>query len=95
MPDVKTFINKYFPDARYCSGEYSCKCPAHNDIRESLHVRQGDVPDGNGSTKIIMNCKAGCSNEEILKTLGASMDEINGRNRKRDIWKKLERYFNN
>ena len=41
-----------------------------------------------------MNCKAGCSNEEILKTLGASMDEINGRNRKRDIWKKLERYFN-
>lgn len=93
MPDVKTFINKYFPDARYSSGEYSCKCPSHNDIRESLHVRQGDVPDGNGGTKIVMNCKAGCSNEEILKTLGASMDEINGRNRKRDIWKKLERYF--
>ena len=82
MPQVETFIQKYFPDAEYRSGEYCCRCPAHNDVKASLHVKQGDKPDGTGSTKIVMNCKAGCTNEEILEALGASLEEINGRDRK-------------
>lgn len=93
MPKVETFIEQYFPDAIYRSGEYCCCCPAHNDVRESLHIRQGDLPDGNGSTKIIMNCKAGCTTEEILKALGASIEEINGKNRIQEIRKKIEKYF--
>ena len=93
MPNVETFIERYFPDARYSSGEYCCRCPAHNDIRESLHIRQGEKPDGTGSTKIVMNCKAGCTNEEILKALGASLEEINGKDRQQEIRKKLEKYF--
>ena len=93
MPKVETFIQKYFPDAEYRSGEYCCRCPAHNDVRESLHIRQGDKSDGNGSTKIVMNCKAGCTNEEILEALGASLEEINGKDRRQQIQKKLEKYF--
>lgn len=93
MPNVEHFINKYFPDARLIGGEYYCRCPAHDDVRESLHIRQGDVSDGNGSTKIVMNCKAGCSNEDILSELGASLEEINGRNRRDEIRKKIEKQF--
>ncbi len=93
MPQVEEFINKYFPYAVFRGGEYHCKCPAHDDNRESLHIKQGDVPDGEGGTKIVMNCKAGCSNEEILKELGASWDEINGRSRTEEVRKKLQRYF--
>jgi len=93
MPQVKTFIQKYFPDAEYRSGEYCCRCPAHDDVKASLHIKQGDKPDGTGSTKIVMNCKAGCTNEEILKALGASLEEINGRDRINMVRQKLEKCF--
>lgn len=93
MPSVENFIEKYFPDANYIGGEYHCRCPAHNDLRASLHITQGDESDGYGSTKILMNCKAGCSTKEILEKLGASWSEINGKDRRDEIRKKIRRHY--
>lgn len=95
MPNVERFINKYFPDADLIGSEYHCRCPAHDDLKASLHITQGNEDDGNGSTKILMNCKAGCSNTSILKALGASWAEVNGRNQMEEIRKKIERHYQN
>jgi len=97
MPNVETFINKYFPDAVLIGSEYHCRCPvpAHEDYKASLHITQGEDPDGYGSTKILMHCKAGCSNSSILKALGASWSAINGRNQIEAIRKKITRHYRN
>lgn len=97
MPNVETFINKYFPDADLIGSEYHCRCPvpAHEDLKASLHITQGEEPDGYGSTKILIHCKAGCSNSSILKALGASWSEINGRNQLEAIRKKITRHYRN
>ena len=93
MPRVEEFIDKYFPDARYQSGEFCCRCPSHDDIRESLHITQGDESDGDGSTKILMHCKAGCTTGQILKALGAKWEEISGKDPRDVVWKKIQHYY--
>lgn len=93
MPKVESFINKYFPDADLIGSEYHCRCPAHEDLKASLHITQGADPDGYGSTKILMHCKAGCSNASILKALGASWSAINGRNQFEAIRKKIIKHY--
>ena len=93
MPKVETFIRKYFPDADLIGSEYHCRCPAHEDYKASLHITQGEEPDGNGSTKILMHCKAGCTNGSILKALGASWSAISGRNQLESIRKKIKRHY--
>lgn len=93
MPNVNLFIERYFPDAYFQGGEYHCRCPAHNDLKESLHITQGDESDGNGSTKILMNCKAGCKTADILKALGASWSEINGQNKRDQMLKKITKHY--
>lgn len=46
------------------NGQYSARCPAHDDRRASLSVSTGQ--DG----KILMHCHAGCTVKEILDALG-------------------------
>src|SRR5580698_9006520 len=40
-------------------GQYSARCPAHNDSNPSLSIREGD--DG----KVLFYCHAGCSFEKV------------------------------
>lgn len=50
--------------------QYSARCPAHDDKRASLSVSVGE--DG----KILFNCHAGCTPQEITQALGFSMEDL-------------------
>ena len=51
------------------SGEYTAKCPAHNDRTASLTVTVKDSPK-DGRERIYFHCHAGCSNDAIMGRLG-------------------------
>ena len=48
---------------------FTCRCPAHEDNRSSLHV---DSKNG----KILMRCFAGCEVESIVEALHLSMSDL-------------------
>ena len=50
--------------------QYSAKCPAHDDRKASLSVSEGE--DG----RILLNCHAGCSAEEICGALGIKVSDL-------------------
>jgi hypothetical protein len=45
-------------------GRWICSCPAHEDKNPSMNVRE--LPD----LKVLMICRAGCTNREIVEALG-------------------------
>jgi hypothetical protein len=51
-----------------------CRCPAHDDSTNSLHVtiKTGD----DGQPKIMLKCHAGCSNAEILRAMGEGFSSL-------------------
>src|SRR5579871_2598615 len=49
---------------------YSCCCPAHDDQNPSLSVSEGK--DG----KILVNCFAGCSVEDICQSLNLQISDL-------------------
>ncbi len=49
--------------AKQVSGEWRCRCPAHDDSDPSLWLRQAD--DG----KILLHCFAGCSQDSVIGAL--------------------------
>lgn len=51
-------------------GQYSARCPAHDDKRQSLSVSCGT--DG----RILLNCHAGCTPEEIVDAMGLKMKDL-------------------
>lgn len=51
------------------NGEYEALCPAHDDNNPSLHIN-------NDGKRIVMNCKAGCDNNDILNKIGLNMDDL-------------------
>ena len=51
------------------AGQWTARCPAHNDLTPSLSVSaHGD--------KILLHCHAGCETEKILQTLGLTMRDL-------------------
>ncbi len=52
------------------SGQYSCRCPAHEDKSNSLGIKQGD------GERIMMNCFAGCDTKHILDAVGLDWKDI-------------------
>jgi hypothetical protein len=52
------------------SGQWSAHCPAHEDSTPSLSVGTGQ--DG----RILVNCKTGCSVEEICEALGITQRDL-------------------
>lgn len=52
------------------SGYHMAKCPAHDDKKASLSVSRGE--DG----KILLNCHAGCTVENICEALGISVKDL-------------------
>ena len=50
--------------------EYSARCPAHNDRKNSLSVSQ--TTDG----KILLHCHAGCTPEAVVSAMGFTMNDL-------------------
>jgi len=53
-------------DVKTCGEGWSARCPAHDDERPSLTVKEAD----NGL--ILMYCHAECSYEDICRAIGVS-----------------------
>lgn len=51
-------------------GRWTCSCPSHQDKSPSMHIKLED--DG----KILINCKAGCSAEDILVAIGMEFSDL-------------------
>jgi putative DNA primase/helicase len=50
-----------------------CKCPAHDDAKASLRVTVSEE-----SGKVLLKCRAGCSNTKVMKALGLSIKDLAG-----------------
>ena len=50
-------------------GEYQCLCPSHNDKNASLGLKFKE-------DKMILNCFAGCSMEQILNDSGLTWNDV-------------------
>ncbi|AVR56709.1 DNA primase/helicase [Microbacterium phage Didgeridoo] len=48
-----------------------CRCPAHDDAKASLRVT---VSEETG--KVLLKCRAGCSNTKVMKALGLSIKDL-------------------
>lgn len=49
--------------------QYSARCPAHDDKRQSLSVSES-------GGKIVINCHAGCKAEDVVKSLGLELHDL-------------------
>lgn len=56
------------------SGEYVCRCPAHDDRTASLCVREGENRDGKPC--LFVKCQAGCATQEVLRAMGLTMRDL-------------------
>ena len=52
------------------NGQYSCRCPAHEDKSASLGIKQGD------GDRILLNCFASCDVKTILESAGLEWKDI-------------------
>ena len=57
------------------SGEYTAKCPAHQDRTASLTVTAKTSPK-DGKEKIYLCCHAGCAGTDIMAALGISAKDL-------------------
>lgn len=72
--------------ARSSGGSWICRCPAHNDVGESLSCK--DFVDRGGEQKVLFNCFAGCTFVDIVRGLrGFGIDIPPSRPRNKD-WKR-------
>ena len=60
------------------SGEYMCRCPAHDDSTASLCVTEGPMERGKnaGAWAIKFCCQAGCDNAEIMRRLNIKPKDL-------------------
>lgn len=72
---VEEFVNRLEGVTGH-DGQYSARCPAHDDKNASLSVGKGD----NG--KILIHCHAGCSCAAILSAMGLTEADLFDDNRK-------------
>ena len=64
MDPLDTFLAAVPDGGRKVGGQYLVRCPAHDDKKPSLGVRELD--DG----RLLVRCYAGCATEDILDALG-------------------------
>ena len=57
------------------SGEYTAKCPAHEDRTASLTLTEKESQK-DGKRRIYMNCHAGCTGAEVMAALGISAKDL-------------------
>lgn len=69
MKPIEIVLSK-LPTAKKKRNGYEAQCPAHEDERASLSVREGD--DG----RVLMKCHAGCETEAICKAVNLRMCDL-------------------
>jgi hypothetical protein len=63
-----------FPGAKQRGDEWDCRCPAHEDRKASLGIRQGE------GGRILFKCQRGCETEAILAKVGIKFSDVMGQN---------------
>lgn len=64
-------VLSYFKGVKKCQDGYMAFCPAHNDKNPSLSIGLSE-----DKKKILMNCFAGCSIENILSSAGLQISDL-------------------
>ena len=72
VPGVRDVLSK-LRGVRDSGGEWSAKCPAHDDQQNSLSVGVGD------GGKVLLYCHAGCPYERIAALVGLAANDNKGR----------------
>lgn len=67
---VDDFLSRLEKVKRTGNGTWLACCPAHGDRNPSMHVAEGD--DG----RVLINCFAGCSPEDITGAVGLRMSDL-------------------
>ena len=67
---LQDVLNRFDGVRETGSGQYSCRCPAHEDKSASLGIKQGD------GDRILLNCFAGCDVLSILNSVGLEWKDI-------------------
>lgn len=73
--NIQEFVNHFQGVKHSGDNQYNAKCPAHSDSRNSLSI--GFSKEKN---HILINCHAGCSAEDVLKSIGLSMKDLYSEN---------------
>lgn len=72
------------------SGEYTAKCPAHEDRTASLTVGEKESPK-DGKRRIYLCCHAGCSGASVMEALGVTPRDLIVNPDTGDEWKRKGR----
>ena len=57
-------------DVEVTADGYLVHCPAHNDSKQSLRLTVSDTG------KVLLKCRAGCKNADVVKALGITMKDL-------------------
>ena len=67
---IEDLLNRFDGVRETGNGQYSCRCPAHEDKSNSLGIKQGD------GDRILFNCFAGCDVKSILDAVNLKWSDI-------------------
>jgi len=69
LKGIGEILNKLQKVKPLSNGEFQACCPAHEDKKPSLNLKQVD-------DKILITCQAGCQPEAIMQSLGLQMTDL-------------------
>jgi len=67
--NIQAFISR-LKNVKKSGDSYQCQCPAHDDKKASLSIKEGD--DG----RILLHCHAGCDPADILFSMGLQVKDL-------------------
>ena len=74
--DIQEFLSRlHVEHHNSASGEYTCRCPAHDDRTASLTVNV-QSSRYNGAPRIVFKCHAGCSEADVLDAMGLKVQDL-------------------
>lgn len=63
-------LREHGHEPRKAGAEWACRCPAHDDRKPSLSIREAD--DG----RVLVNCHAGCTAEAVCAAVGLTLGDL-------------------
>ncbi|MDL2206704.1 hypothetical protein LJC33_07340 [Eubacteriales bacterium OttesenSCG-928-N13] len=74
--DLREFLGRlHVESGPNASGEYQCRCPAHDDRTASLCVTE-KTSTKDGKARIYLHCQAGCSFDAVIHALGVEQRDL-------------------